>query len=97
MSKKVRKNTKGKGRKVRLGQIKFNRQDKKVDQVVKELFADLNLTMQVLTVKSEVGVLADLKNVTKKQMNEINLASYEKNLIVQPAGEFWEFILLGGQ
>lgn len=97
MSKKVRKSNKGKGRKVRLGQLKFNRQDKKVDQVVKDLFAELNLTMQVLTVKSEVGVLADLKNVTKKQMNDINLASYEKNLIAQPAGEFWEFILLGGQ
>lgn len=75
--------SKGKGKKVRLGQMKFKRPDKHEDELFEKILADNNFSY-LNHVHAEVGNYLDISDLTKKQQLYLMNALFDQGFIYRP-------------
>lgn len=75
--------SKGKGKKVRLGQMKFKRPDKHEDELFEKILAD-NKFSYLNHVHAEVGNYLDISDLTKKQQLYLMNAFFDQGFIYRP-------------
>lgn len=75
--------SKGKGKKVRLGQMKFKRPDKHEDELFEKILAD-NKFSYLNHVHTEVGNYLDISDLTKKQQLYLMNALFDQGFIYRP-------------
>lgn len=75
--------SKRKGKKVRLGQMKFKRPDKHEDELFEKILAD-NKFSYLNHVHAEVGNYLDISDLTKKQQLYLMNALFDQGFIYRP-------------
>lgn len=75
--------SKGKGKKVRLGQMKFKRADNREDELFEKILAD-NKFGYLNHVHAEVGNYLDISDLTKKQQLYLMNALFDQGFIYRP-------------
>lgn len=73
----------GKGKKVRLGQMKFKRPDKQEDELFEKILADMKFGY-LNHVHAEVGNYLDISDLTKKQQLYLMNALFDQGFIYRP-------------
>ena len=75
--------SKGKGKKVRLGQMKFKRADNQEDELFEKILAD-NKFGYLNHVHAEVGNYLDISDLTKKQQLYLMNNLFDRGFIYRP-------------
>lgn len=75
--------SKAKGKKVRLGQMKFKRPDKHEDELFEKILAD-NKFGYLNHVHAEAGNYLDISDLTKKQQLYLMNALFDEGFIYRP-------------